>query len=77
MNVFGIIFVVIVIVVGYGIGYYVCKNVYEKELDVVRNIVEGIIFEVKWVVEIYKKEKVFEVKEESYCYWVEVEMELK
>ena len=33
MNVFGIILAVIAIVVGYGIGYYVRKNVHEKELD--------------------------------------------
>lgn len=77
MNVFGIILAVIAIVVGYGIGYYVRKNVHEKELDVARNTAEGIISEAKRAAETHKKEKVLEAKEESHRYRAEVETELK
>lgn len=77
MNVFGIILAVIAIVVGYGIGYYVRKNVHEKELDVAKNTAEGIISEAKRAAETHKKEKVLEAKEESHRYRAEVETELK
>ena len=77
MNVFGIILAVIAIVVGYGIGYYVRKNVHEKELDVAKNTAEGIISEAKRAAETHKKEKVLEAKEESHRYRAEVEAELR
>ncbi|WP_353990159.1 ribonuclease Y [Pediococcus argentinicus] len=77
MNIFSIILAIIAIVVGYFGGYFIHKNIVEKQNENAKVTADSIIEDARKQAETDRREALLEAKDESHKYRSEVEGELK